>query len=429
MTVKAVSATFCGGMTASPDIEALRRFAALDDRDISPFFAGRIFELKRLAARCEGVLETWRERGRVGGRSTVITGCPGMGKTSLLDRFEDVCNAAEDPASPLAFRMAAEDMTDASAIAGTLADAAREHPRVGAVMEALGADVASRLGAERTFEAARRAFFEDKAKARPICVLVDEAQCVAGDLHGATLRKLHKGDYKLPILPVFAGLGDTEDALADCGISRLSDEARMPLGLLSETDAGRAVEDMFRAYRIAGEADELAAWKAAIARDSGGFPQHLHIGMKAAAAALLETGGVARREGLGHARASASAARAAYYESRISPELGERGAALVGLVGEVERHDPLEIETLHALAARHLEAAGEVLSRAEAKAFVRRLVRSGLLQRKFEHTVGGVVRRLPAYEVPIPSMKTWILEDYAQRLGLADAEAANEPSM
>ena len=343
--------------------------------------------------------------------------------SSLLQRFEGDCNAAEDPASPLAYRMAADDLTDSGAVAEALAKAARKNAKVGGVLRAFGGDIAERLKTERTFDVLEEAFYANgKRSGRPVCLLIDEAQRIAPACAEA-VRKLHDGDYGLPVLAVFAGLNDTEDALKRCDVSWFAGNARLPLGLLAAETCEEAAASFFGRFRVAGDA---GSWIGAIAEDSQGFPQHLHIGLQAAAEALADVGGAARREGLERARRSASAGRIAYYEARISPELGKQGRALVGLLGEVERCDPLEVEALHALAARHLEATGQAAGAAERDAFVRRLVRSGLLQQKFERTA-GVVRRLPAYEVPIPSMKTWILEDYARRLGIAGAEAAGAP--
>ena len=292
-------------MTEAPDIGGLREFSALDDRDLSPFFAGRSEELEKLASRCQDVLKIWRERGRVGGRAMAVVGCPGMGKTSLLDRFESLCNDADDPAS-------------------------------------------------------------------------------------------------------------------------------------SAGEAGEAVERMFEHFRVGGSAGDLDRWKRAIAEDSQGFPQHLHVGMKAAAEALAASGGEATPEGLATASAAAEIARQAYYRGRIRPEFDDRRRAIAGLVGDVARNEPLPPEALYERARRYLaDAAGaeETPPTKEiAKRFVEDLIHDGVIQRKYEWygSQARPGREVPilslGYEVPIPSMAAWILGEYARCFG-PEPEAGSGPSM
>ena len=391
-----------------PDIEGLRRFSRHADRDLSPFFAGRREELADLAQRCEDTLHDWRERGRAGGRTVVIPGCPGMGKTSLIERFEADCNRADDPASPLAFRMSADDLTDSGALAAALAEAAFEETKVRNVLEATGADIARRLRAERTFAALKEAFFAGRSKARPVCLLIDEAQTVKPAQKEA-LRKLHGGHYGLPVLPVFAGLNGTEAALRNCGISRLSNKARMPLSALAVPEAAEAVSAMFRRYQVEGD---TAGWIAAIAADSLGFPQHLHVGMAAAEEILAETGGVATAEGLERARGLAADARIAYYRDRLAPQVERNGAVLVELV--------------HALDAKPVVTdlerwAGEFMEEEETRAFVSALIHDGVVQKRLGGRTG--------YEVPIPSMRRWLTEDFARELGAEDEPEPDGPSL
>ena len=208
-------------------------------------------------------------------------------------------------------------------------------------------------------------------------------------------------------------MNDTEDALGGCGVSRLSHQARMALEPLEKAEAEEAVDRMFRRYRVGGGADELRRWAAAVAEDSSGFPQHLHVGMMTAAEVLAKEGGVARADGLAPARAKARTARRKYYRDRISSDLDERGRALAGLVEDVAKRKALGTEALYALARRRLAEDAEAPTTAEAKRFVSQLIHKGVLQRKSDRT---------GYEVPIPSMATWILGEYARSLDLGEAE-------
>lgn len=409
-------------MATDADIEGLRKFARSDDRGLSPYFAGRRAELDALRLRYRDLFEDWRAGNDISGRTVVVTGCPGMGKTSLLRRFEAECNVADDPTSPLAFRMPVGDLKETKSLAAALAEAAFEDGKIRGVLNALGEDVARRLQIERTLAAVKEALFRnEKKQARPVCLLVDEAQN-AEPRNRDVLRKLHESDYGLPVLPVFAGLNDTEDVLRRYGISRFSNRARIPLGLLPEAEAEEAVKSLFRRCRVSGTADELARWRSTIAQDSLGFPQHLHVGMQAAADALVDANGRALAAGLERQRALAAEAREAYYRARLSPEIQAHGKALVDLVGELAmRRNLADVQELKALAFRRMQerATFGSPSEADAERFVAALIHDGVLQQNAEHT---------GYGVSIPSMEDWLRGDYARSLGLREAKPDN-PSL
>lgn len=71
---------------AAPDLDALRWFSKLPDREASPYFGGRTEEL----ALVEGALSRIRERVQTGhrhpagGESVLFQGAPGPGKSALL---------------------------------------------------------------------------------------------------------------------------------------------------------------------------------------------------------------------------------------------------------------------------------------------------------------------------------------------------------
>ena len=124
------------------DLEGLQDFSRLKDRGLSPFFAGRQDELADLTRRCRKTFEDWRAGGDISGSTVVVTGCQGMGKTALLRRFESECNRAADPASPLAFRMPADELRNAGAAAEALVEATAEDGKIRGVLDALGEDIA-----------------------------------------------------------------------------------------------------------------------------------------------------------------------------------------------------------------------------------------------------------------------------------------------
>lgn len=252
--------------------------------------------------------------------------------------------------------------------------------------------------------------FGDRTKGRPVCLLVDEIQN-AGPKNAEALAKLHNATLELPILPVYAGLNDSVDALRRCGISRLSDEADLNLPLLSIADAFRAADSMLVRYRVAGEHIVLEDWAKAIAEDSLGFPQHLHVGLKAAARALVEDGGEATRDSLDRARQDAAERRKAYYRHRLSPEVERHDEALVHLIRTVAgANEPMTWRRLYAVADELLRNDSLLDKKGRNPGrLVDALIHDGILQRTQDGT---------GYMVPIPSMQSWILGDYARSIGL-----------
>ncbi len=394
-----------------PDIEGLSRFSKSGDRGLSSFFVGRDAELDWLSERCASVLRDWGAGHDISGRTTVFIGCPGMGKSALLRYFvETRCNRPDDPTSPLAVTMGFYDLLDAGDIAAAFHDATIETTRMSGLLDAIGTDLAKRLKAERTLGALKEPFFRDKTRARTICVLVDEIQNV-GPKNEAVLAKLHDATFGLPILPVYAGLNDSVDALRHNGLSRLGRNAQVNLSLLNREAVREAVCDLLHRYRARGAADEKQQWVQSIARDSLGFPQHLQVGLQTGAEALVENRGTATPAGLRTALERAAAARAAYYRDRLSPQVRRHRRALVELVGLMAGSgEPMDEDDLlvrgFQLMREHTAFAKP--GREDAARFVGALIHDGVLQ---ENEAGT------GYEVPIPSMQTWILGEYAQRMG------------
>jgi len=69
------------------ELERLRDFSRGVDRYHSSIFVGRDAELDELLYRAQAVLNDHNAGRPVGGRISLVTGCPGIGKSSLLYEF------------------------------------------------------------------------------------------------------------------------------------------------------------------------------------------------------------------------------------------------------------------------------------------------------------------------------------------------------
>lgn len=398
---------------AGADLDGLRRFAMSTDRELSPIFVGREAELACFDEAARNVLADWRDGRPVGGRTTVVVGCPGMGKSALLEHFGKTrCNRKTPPDSPLAAKVDIDDLRDRNAVAERLRDAARTDPAwkelIGAGLELVG----NWLKARPILEAARRRTPDLFSRIQPVCVIVDEVQN-AGPEHRPGASALQTGTLDLPILPLYAGLNDSFDALRTAGISRLARNATVHLGLLSREEAREAVETLLGRYHVVkGGSDERVRWIDAVAADSAGFPQHLHIGMQEVARVLADRGMVLDSEGLDEARRRAAEGRKGYYRSRLSSSMQKHPAALLAVVrATVAAAGPVHWNQLDAAAfchlrARHNERGGKA---PDSEAFVDEMIHEGVLQMNADGR---------GYEVPMPSMSTWLLNDYARECGI-----------
>ena len=390
-----------------PDIDGLLRFSRQRDRSRSAIFVGRRAELARFAEEAHLTFDDWRHGRPVAGAALVVSGCPGMGKSALLEHFaREVCNQPDDPDSPLAIAMPIPRLLSEAAIADAVLDAAqtKSHPahRLLDAMATVGEDVLTGFRifkAERSAARIANAWREHAVARRPIVLLVDEAQNAEPEQNKAILSLLHEGMIDLPILPVFAGLNDTPDALRECGISRLRDDADMPLPRLVQGDARAAVAELMERHGVVGD---TAAWIDAVAADSLGFPQHLHVGLATAAGVLAQNDGRAAPPGLRAARDHARQRREHYYESRLSPDVKNLGAEVLGkFVTALQGWNRMQM-TRNDAADMLLNTADRTrrpFAVAQADQLVKRMIHDGVLQ-----------ERGCRFEVPIPSMAAWLQE-------------------
>lgn len=228
-------------------------------------------------------LEDLCETGVAAGGMALITGVPGVGKTLLARKF------AEDAVS----RRGALTVRFLSIHASMLAE---EVPLFMAMARALRAEEAGRrilsehgsrsAGLAALLDASRQAGLWHR---RALLLLVDEIQSVQPQPVGMrTLRTLHQGRHRCPILLLGMGTQHAEDALANPadGSAGICVAAPIRLGPLSHEEALEAVRrNMAALGQEIGEANVVA-----LASASRGFPQHLHGYLLGALEAIAKHG-------------------------------------------------------------------------------------------------------------------------------------------
>jgi len=303
----------------------LAKFALRGDRREAQFFVGRESEIRMVERLCREMIDSVRSGDfAVDGPTLLFQGAPGAGKTSILKELVRRWNAVpkgerDRRRTPIVVRRSFRQLADPVGVATAIAIAVRpmveevsrttgyKERRVGGggKLEVGGAIVPAKgsVGSEATYVTGKTVIppdldFETLAKTfppkdwtRPVVLMVDEIQNVRKfpDMDHSVISDLQLTMYDLPIVPLYAGLGDSLTALRECGISpRLSQGHRRTIGCLEPGDPGEAAKNMLKEFADGPAPADLDFWAREIERISDRWPMHLHNAMTALARGLVE---------------------------------------------------------------------------------------------------------------------------------------------
>lgn len=241
---------------------------------------------------------------------------------------------------------------------------------------------------------------------KPLILLCDEAQNL--DTNSIATRtfldSLHSGDPDendpLPLVPVLAGLADTEDILTGTGISRGSGGNFVPLGGLSTREAEKYALGVLAYLDAEGSQTRMAAWAKWAAKDCDGWPHHLRTQMDAIAREMLrqDTSTLGDLDGERIAR-DASKARNYYYTRRLAATgargdrpLFERLARIADDSGGISYRD------MRSMVEAYAADEGRTM---DADAILKQAIEAGILQ-----PVSAL--DLDRHHCPIPSLTRWL---------------------
>ena len=285
-----------------PDLDGLRRFARGGDRDRTPFFTGRSAQIDAMEETCERALEGFSEGQPETGATHLIQGAPGAGKTALLHELSRRWTE-RGAGAPLPLFMEFDTLYRKESLVLEIAEAvdpkAAERLRStevtyirGGVSYLLDAGMSRETSTAPEgpdLDALKRNIAAD-GWTQTVCLIVDEIQTVDRGRANAALVALHQNLSGLPLVQVYAGLGDSHDVLREEGLTRLNPGMVHDIGALPGREAEEAVESMLDGFRVS-RRDDGVGWPEYLAGLSEGWPQHLNSGMRALAAELRETGG------------------------------------------------------------------------------------------------------------------------------------------
>ncbi len=403
---------------AKPDIDGLKDFIETEDRERARFFVGREKEIEAVEALCRKSMKA-----AVPGATTVIQGAPGAGKTSILremeKRWKKSYTAIPVRVNRSGLGSEAETVTqivrqvfkwidrewrttETESVGGGL-----RLPFAGIEAE----NVRSILPERPSFSALRHALPPERWE-RPVALLVDEIQNV--DMSALdVLEALHLATDDLPVVPVYAGLGNSERRLDDI-LSRLVPENVHDIGCLPKKDVHLAFDRMMDGFRIGMDGANTSEWKTWLVDMSDGWPQHMHNAMRALAVGLVGTGGRLAAVSVEWVHRDALDRKQKAYSRRCSQDIIDAGMLVSGLMAELKRR-PRGLEKSEIVI--HLNKYGQAFRNEDTKGywlpqhgdagrFADHLIRRGILQRRTGENPKGL------HHCPIPTLRDYILKEW-----------------
>ena len=306
-------------------IAKISEFIEGQDRGQQPIFVGReeiIEQITKAVVRC-------RLNTRAGQCFTItITGPPGSGKTSLLEelnnRLGSKSTGGVNPNQALTVvSLEGNDLSSAVTVAGKLISGytgeklsvSKENTRT----------TSGKLGFSKLFVGRNKSSkdipLSEQVKNAGMLwlsvidntdinvendvflLLMDEAQAIQGyateGVNGSNQNNivmgLHagfKGTSGLKIVPVFAGLSDTETVLSERGVTRLGSDAVIRLGSLTQTETEELVTEWMQhesfGFNELFKESDLSRVSKIIAIASEGWPRHANICLRELGKAILD---------------------------------------------------------------------------------------------------------------------------------------------
>lgn len=358
-----------------------------------------------------------------GDRTISIGGAPGAGKTAFLRELRERA-LADTPGDVLPVEIEPEQCTPLGVYEvvlkalGLLPRPESEQSRSvrgGVAIPGVRGEVNSghreRIASDRdvilsqghmSWELMRERFTESLA-GRVVLLLCDEAQTLdpRNKLVQAAVRSLHRGDRDvldtLRIVPVFAGLCDTETQLRRCGVTRQTTGNVHSIDALTPRESENYALRVLKHLDARGSQGEIAAWARWIVDNGDGWPHHLRGLTEATARAMsrAETPQLRRLDRQWIAE-WASERRCEYYDDRVGATDHPRfKSVFTALSVEASRSGGAGLDELVVLADKLLEGTIEPPGPVEA---VDGAIHAGILQ----HI------RSDRLACPIPSMLRWL---------------------
>jgi len=369
---------------------------AARDRGGSPYFHGREDVLSNL-----GEIMSRAKQSKTG-TIFLIQGAPGAGKTALLDQCKNL---------PLSRGWhVAKIKSGALWYPDQLVDSLGKKPRVqltgGSVQFGVDDDVKANVKLDVAVKYATLTILKIlKSRKKPLLLILDEAQSlgkpdvIPPDQRGVVtnvLDSIHNGELRKPVVLLAAGLGTTFRTFKSFGISRFGKNCIVQLGALDKKSERAVIRDWLTKYAKA-EGDPTA-WIDAIAQETHGWPQHIVAYVDPAIKYLENNNRQMTDEGLEFVLQRGAESRQEYYKLHAHDIDEDKRQAIAKSISDVPFGETMTRPAIMS----GLQNSG--LTHDDASELFGQVLEQGIIDKRDDSRYG----------IPIPSMQTWLLNEYGR---------------
>ena len=398
-----------------PDRDLVGIYSLPRDKKAAAVFVGRQDIIQAIETNCRGAMRSVGNGENASGETFLVQGAPGAGKSALLAHLVQRWDGKEG--CPMVMEMRDALLKDPSATALEIAkkidpdkaerfrqrivSSGSTSVRMPGIAEGGVSTSREMEGEEATFEVLA-SLKPPKNWKQPLCILVDEIQDV-GEEHKACLKALQLGTHKLPIIPIYAGLADSEEKLRQAASPRLRTGNTRTLSALAPEEVHSCVKQMLDRCRIDYTPDQLERLAVGIAERSEGWPQHVRTETAALFRGLHQADCDLRSVDFDAVEKQAADYRKDSYQIRRSPEMKtcrSLVAAVMSAVPEVGMNKDEIIDAIERIARTDAGTSWCLPEGMNADMFLKHLVHQGALQ----------PNRDRKWFCPIPSLRTWLID-------------------
>jgi len=410
---------------ATPDVEGLKEFEQGPDRGKARFFEGRRRELAHVER-----LFRQAEAGSAADATTVFRGAAGAGKSALL---EEIRAMAESRPGVTFLKTRPECLADEAKLTAAIAravhpDAARRMRETVTLSETAGGSVG--VGAPLLKGEAREGTSRESSTAplpatlaslaqelraegvgRAVCLCIDEVQFVPPKPAAREiLRALHEGETGMTIVPVYAGLANSTEALEAAGLCRTAIGNVFTLGGIGVPGAERAAERFLDEFRVDCRGADRKAWASWVAGSSFCWAQHVQSCLQSLAGELWRNEGILARVDRSLVESRTAQRKLKFYKTMRGHKLSLCRVLVSSVMNHVRNANPdsLAVEDILALIEREAsDMPGRQLPEDRSpRAFLSHLTEKGALY----------LNEADRWECPVPTYHDFLVRQ-GQRAG------------
>ena len=408
-----------------PNLDLIRKYAnPKGDRGTPPKFVGR----EKIIGELESILQAAGEDPK--GRTVLIEGAPGAGKTALLDELqlrwaETGVDSDSDQDQNLRLTViegTLETLSSPEMLAREVISAV--DPELFENMRLTHSSTSQSSGSEKpsAFIAGRQVGSQtNDGISRPpdqfnlaalgmlpsnvyplVCLFIDEIQQVEQLGKSICIGQLHRGFKNLPIVPIYAGLSDSLEKIRVASSSpRFQAGHHFTLSALGASDVATYLHALLDDCEIGYQREFSLRLAQEIYDRSDGWPQHMFTEVTALFAGLDTVGGELDQVDFARVQQTASDFRNASYAERCSMAMVDEPILLAKVLRSLP-DEPMSKKEIMATVERFAsELQTPIPNGLSASAYVEELLHQGVLHHE----------RNLRLSFAIPSFRSWLIEE------------------